>query len=83
VGSGRGRQRRNAIVSDDLGLLDHQARDLLEEILRLGRAADDSARSGPPAQAVDLMEASTPRTFSGAGHRLVIDPAGGSSVLDR
>jgi alpha-galactosidase len=63
-----------ALVSDDLGLLDGEARRLLAEVVALGRAADDAARQGPPPRCDDLMEAATPGRLTAAGRRLEGDP---------
>jgi alpha-galactosidase len=71
-----------ALVSDDLALLDAEARALFGEVLSLGRAADEEARSGRPAVAPDLLEHCPPTTFAGGGHVLVTDPTRGTSELD-
>jgi len=59
-----------ALVSDDLALLDANARRLLGEVLVVGRAADEEARSGLPARCDDLLDNATPTTLRAAGHRL-------------
>jgi alpha-galactosidase len=66
-----------ALVSDDLALLDAGARRLLDEVVALGRAADDEARTGPPPRCDDLLDAATPGRLSAAGHQLVGDPGRG------
>jgi alpha-galactosidase len=63
-----------ALVSDDLALLDGDARRLLDEVLDLGRAADEEARTGPPPRCADLLDTATPTTLTAAGHRLVGNP---------
>ena len=70
-----------ALVSDDLALLDGEARALLDETLAMGRAADAAARVGSPATAPDLMEQAPATTFTAAGYTLVTEPATGSSTL--
>jgi len=57
-----------ALVSDDLALLDADARRLLDEVLALGRAADEAARTGPPPRCDDLLDAATPTRLT-AGRR--------------
>ncbi len=57
-----------ALVSDDLALLDADARRLLDEVLALGRAADEAARTGPPPRCDDLLDAATPTRLA-AGRR--------------
>jgi alpha-galactosidase len=59
-----------ALVSDDLALLDANARRLLGEVLVVGRAADEEARSGLPARCDDLLDNATPTTLRAAGHQL-------------
>jgi alpha-galactosidase len=63
-----------AIVSDDLALLDGDARRLLDEVLALGRAADDESRTGPPPRCDDLLDAATPSRLIAAGHQLLGHP---------
>ena len=55
------------LVSDDLDLLDHSAKALLDEVIALGRASDESARSGRGARCPDLMERSAPQALEWAG----------------
>jgi alpha-galactosidase len=70
-----------ALVSDDLSLLDAGSRRLLDEVISLGRAADDGVRDGVGARCPDLMEPSAPgRLDSRAGH-LEADPFTGTSHL--
>jgi alpha-galactosidase len=61
-----------ALVSDDLALLDANARRLLGEVLVVGLAADEEARSGLPARCDDLLDNATPTTLRAAGHRLPV-----------
>jgi len=70
-----------ALVSDDLALLGPHARVLLEEVVALGRSADDEARSGRGARCVDLLERSTPGRLVSAAGALDADPRDGSSDL--
>ena len=63
-----------ALVSDDLALLDADARRLLDEVLALGRAADEEARTGPPPRCDDLLDRATPTMLTAAGHRLPASP---------
>jgi alpha-galactosidase len=73
-----------ALVSDDLALLDGQARDLLDEVVAIGRASDDAARTGAPAPVSDdLLDADFPTHFRSVDRELVVDPATGESTLRR
>ncbi len=72
-----------ALVSDDLGLLDGDARALLDEVLELGRASDTAAIAGPPARCGDLLDAARPGRLSAAGVELIADPATAASQLRR
>jgi alpha-galactosidase len=67
-----------ALVSDDLSLLGDDARRLLDEVVALGRASDDLARAGRPAEAIDLLERTPPTTFVAGPHRLIVDPESGA-----
>ncbi len=71
-----------ALVSDDLALLDGDARALLDEVVEIGRRSDAEAVTNHPARCDDLMAHAVPRELSAAGHRLVADPSSGTSVLD-
>ena len=75
--------RGNALVSDDLALLDDAARALLDEAVAIGRVADDEAIAGSPARCPDLMQHALPRDLRAAGQLLDGDPARGTSVLRR
>jgi len=70
-----------ALVSDDLALLDGDARRLLDEVLAVGRAVDAEARAGLPPRCEDLMDAATPGRLTAAGARLVGDPDGATARL--
>jgi alpha-galactosidase len=72
-----------ALVSDDLALLDADARALLDEVLEIGRRSDAEAVVEHPARCDDLMAHAVPRELSAAGLRLVADPATGDSALER
>ena len=72
-----------AIVSDDLALLDADARALLDEVLEVGRAVDDRARSGRPPRCPDLLDAPTPARLDAGPIRLLGDPDAGTATLER
>ena len=63
-----------ALVSDDLALLDHHARSLLDEVTALGRAADDAARTGAAPRCEDLLSPRGPSLLAAAGSVLHADP---------
>jgi len=70
-----------ALVSDDLALLDADARALLDEVTALGRAADEDARSGGGARCPDLLEHAAPGCLVSVAGTLDADPATGRSEL--
>ena len=70
-----------ALVSDDLALLDADARAVLDDTLAMGRASDSAARAGTSAVAPDLLDHAPPTTFTAARHTLVTDPTIGSSQI--
>ena len=70
-----------ALVSDDLALLDGEARSLLDEVVELGRASDAEAVAGAPARCDDLMDHARPGRLHAAGRLLVADPSVGTSIL--
>jgi alpha-galactosidase len=72
-----------ALVSDDLALLGPEARDLLDDVVAIGRAVDDAARAGAVPVSADLMDHEIPTTLAAAGYELVVDPADGTSRLHR
>jgi hypothetical protein len=69
------------LVSDDLGLLYTGARDLLDEVLTIGREADGDARNGRPARVPDRLSGDEPTTITETGRVLVADPSTGTSRL--
>jgi alpha-galactosidase len=71
------------MVSDDLALLAGEARALLDEVVELGRAADDAARNGAPPRCDDLMRAAAPRLLSAGSVHLVGDPDEATAVVTR
>ena len=70
-----------ALVSDDLSLLGPDARALLDEVVALGRAADDESRSsaGHPPRCRDLLDHDPPTRLATATVELVGDPDSGSA----
>ena len=70
-----------ALVSDDLSLLDSAARSLLDEVVVLGRAADDAARTGPAPRCEDLLAPGGPSALWAAGHLLRADPESPQGTL--
>lgn len=70
-----------ALVSDDLSLLDAQARSLLDEVIALGRESDaEAARpGGHPPRCRDLMDADPPARLATSSVELVGDPSAGSA----
>ena len=69
-------------MSDDLALLGPDARQLLDEVVTLGRAVDAASLAMQPARCDDLLDANPPTTLSAGGHELVVDVATGHGVLD-
>ena len=72
-----------ALVSDDLALLDGDARALLDEVIAIGRVSDEAAAGGSPARCDDLMDHAVPHGLRAAGRHLDGDPATGRSTLRR
>ena len=72
-----------ALVSDDLALLDDGARRLLDEVVELGRRADDASRAGPPPRCDDLLLPTLPARLSVDGLRLVADTSVPTAHVDR
>ena len=72
-----------ALVSDDLSALGPDAHTLLDEVLALGRAADEAARGGDGARCPDVLEHAIPRRLVSAAGSLEVDPITGTSVLVR
>jgi hypothetical protein len=70
------------LVSDDLTLLDEPARELLDEIVVLGRRSDDGARTGAAPRCEDLLTASTPTRLRSAAGVLVGDVEVGRAAVE-
>jgi alpha-galactosidase len=70
-----------ALVSDDLALLDREARALLDEVVSIGRATDQLARSAEAPGCPDLMDHAVPEHLSAGGYELVADTTDGTSTL--
>jgi hypothetical protein len=66
-----------ALISDNLALLDADARRLLDEVLVVGRASDAAACSGSTPRVPDLMDHATPTTMVADAGELAADPASG------
>ncbi len=66
-----------ALISDNLALLDADARRLLDEVLVVGRASDAAARSGSTPRVPDLMQQATPTTMVADAGELAADTASG------
>jgi alpha-galactosidase len=71
-----------ALVSDDLALLGSAERALLDDVVALGRRADDDARAGRAPQCLDLLTPGGPTQLRAAGHTLTADPADPHPVLE-
>ncbi len=69
------------LVSDDLALLGHDARAVLDEAIALGRVADAEARNGVVAWSPGLLGASEPTQLRSAAGDLRVDLDDGSSVF--
>ena len=54
---------------------------LLDEVIDLGRAADDEARAGRSPRCPDLLDHRVPGRLIAAGHELVADPSVPTSTL--
>jgi len=71
-----------ALVSDDLSLLGPAERELLDEVVTLGRMVDDEIRAGAPApSSPDLMDHRTPTTLVAGANRLAGVPDAGTAEL--
>ena len=64
-----------ALVSDDLALLDDDARRVLDEVVELGRRVDADAQRGVTPVCGDLLDRAGPSVLRAAGHVLRADPA--------
>ena len=65
-----------ALVSDDLALLDPRARRLLEEVVALGRSADEAATRGSTPRCAEVLDAAIPCALQqeqGDGRSLEVD----------
>jgi alpha-galactosidase len=69
------------LVSDDLALLDDEARSLLTELVATGRASDERALAGMPARCDDLMTAELPTTLSSGSVSIRVDLDTGDSTI--
>lgn len=72
-----------ALVSDDLALLGAEARELLEDVVRIGREVDAAAVSGAAPVCRDLLDNPVPTRLSAAGYDLVADVDTATSTLRR
>lgn len=72
-----------AVISDDLSLLDSRAGDLLNEVVTVGRAVDEAARTGPAPRCDDLMSSAVPTVLRSSVATLRSDPAAGTAALAR
>ena len=70
-----------ALVSDDLSLLGQDAHELLDEVIRVGRAVDEVAALGRPPVCDDLLEHRPPQRLSSAVATLEGDPDAGTAQL--
>lgn len=72
-----------ALVSDDLALLDEEARALLDATIAIGRETDAAAVAGHTPRAADLLGQRLPAHFAAAGYTLTTDPVTGTSQLEQ
>jgi alpha-galactosidase len=70
------------LVSDDLSLLDSDARSLLDEITDVGREVDALARDGSPPACPDLLDDATPRRLVAGPLSLAGDPDAGMATIE-
>jgi len=70
-----------ALVSDDLSLLGGEARELLDEVVAIGRVVDEAARRGEVPRCPDLLDHRVPRRLEAAGYQLTVDPDAAVSSL--
>lgn len=70
------------VVSDDLSLLGRDARAVLDEVIVLGRLADEAARAGAAAVAPGLLEGPEPTGLRSAAGELHVDLASGRSTFE-
>lgn len=69
------------LVSDDLSLLDAEARVVLDEAIELSRLADDAARTGAVAQCPDLLDGPEPTRLRSVAGEVTVDLADGRSTF--
>jgi hypothetical protein len=72
-----------ALVSDDLALLGADARNLLDDVVQIGREVDHAARHGPAPRCDDLLESPLPGRLRSAGYELDADVTTAASTLRR
>lgn len=72
-----------ALVSDDLALLGADAHALLDDVIAVGRVADDIAQASRPAWSDDLLAPGVPSHFGVDGYELTLDPETGTSTFTR
>lgn len=72
-----------ALVSDDLSLLDGDARRRLDDVVALGREVDAAAAGGAPPRCADLLDAWTPGVLQSGSVQLRGDPDAGTATLER
>ncbi len=70
-----------ALVSDDLSLLDDDARRRLDEAVEVGRHSDEAAAAGTTPRCDDLMRHRDVGELTALGQHLVVDAATGRSTL--
>jgi hypothetical protein len=68
-------------VSDDLARLGPDARQLLDEVIERGRAADAGARAGRPPRCDGLLDPQGPVGLAGAGGTVRVDLPSGHGGL--
>jgi len=69
------------LVSDDLSLLDAEARVVLDEAIELSRVADDAARTGAVAHAPDLLDGPEPTRLRSPAGEVIVDLDDGRSTF--
>jgi alpha-galactosidase len=72
-----------ALVSDDLALLNAEARALLDDVVQIGREVDAATQSGTTPRCDDLLERAVPQRLAAAGYELVADTDSAVSTLRR
>jgi len=69
------------LVSDDLSLLDAEARVVLDEAVELSRLADDAARTGAVARCPDLLDGPEPTRLRSVAGEVTVELADGRSTF--